>query len=67
MVRLTLGVFFILDYEYMGSETETQEKSHFHLTSRIPNSSLLFAAALSQNCRIVVQWRRKCIFETPHN
>ena len=43
-------VFFILDYEYMCSETDfTQEKSHFHPTSKIPNSSFLFAAALSQN------------------
>ena len=37
----------------MCSETDfTQEKSHFHSTSSIPNSSLLFAAALSQNNRI---------------
>ena len=34
-------------YEYMCSETDfTQEKSDFHPTSRIPNSSLLFTAAL---------------------
>ena len=49
------GVFFILDYDSMCSETDfTQEKSHFHPTSSIPNSSLLFAAALSQNRRIAV-------------
>ena len=42
--------FFILEYDYMCFETDfTQEKSHFQRTSRIPNSSLLFAAALSQN------------------
>ena len=56
----------------MYTETDfTQEKGHFHSTSRIPNSSLLFAAALSQNGRIAVKWRHKghekCIFETPHN
>ena len=39
---------FILDYDSMCSETDfTQEKSHFHPTSSIPNSSLLFAADLS--------------------
>ena len=49
------GVFLILDYDYMCSETYfTQEKSHFHPTSRIPNAPLLFAAALSQNGRIAV-------------
>ena len=49
------GVFLTLDYDYMCSETDfTQEKSHFHPTSIIPNSSFLFAAALSQNCRIAV-------------
>ena len=46
-------------------------KSTFHPTSRIPKSSLLFNAALSQNGWIAVKWRRKghgqCIFETPHN
>ena len=32
------------------SETDfTQEKSHFHPTTRIPNCSKLLAAALSQN------------------
>ena len=42
------GVCLTLDYDYMCSETDlTQEKSHFHPTTRIPNSSLLFAAALS--------------------
>ena len=30
------------------------QKSHFHPTTRIPNSSFLFAAALSLNGRIVV-------------
>ena len=39
----------------MCSETDfTQEKSNFHPTSRIANSSLLFAAAPSQNRRIAV-------------
>ena len=39
----------------MCSETDlTQEQSYFHPTSRIPNSSLLFAAALSKNGRIAV-------------
>ena len=48
-------VFLTLDYDYTCSETDfTQEKSHFHPTTRIPNSSLLFAAALSQNGRIAV-------------
>ena len=56
----------------MCSETDfTQETSHFHPTTRIPNSSYLFAAALSQNGKIAVQWRRKghekCICESPHN
>ena len=49
------GVFLILDYDYMCSETDfTQEKSHFHPTSSVPNSSLLFAAALSQNHQMAV-------------
>ena len=48
-------VCLTLDYDYMCSETDfTQEQSYFHLTSRIPNSSSLFAAALSQNGRIAV-------------
>ena len=56
----------------MCSETDfTQEKSHFHATTTIPNSSLLFAAALSLNGRIPVMGRRngreKSIFCTPHN
>ena len=34
-------VFFILDYDFMCSETDfTQEKGHFHPTSRIPNLSM---------------------------
>ena len=46
---------FILDYESICSETNfTQEKSLFHPTSNIHNSSVLFAAALSQNHRIGV-------------
>ena len=50
-----LSCVFIVEYDYMCSETDfTQEKSHFHLRTRIPNSSLLFAAALSQNGRIAV-------------
>ena len=33
--------FFILEYDSMCFETDfTQEKSHFHPTARIPNSSL---------------------------
>ena len=49
------GMFFILDYDSMCFETEfTQEKSHFHHTSSIPNSSLLFAAALSKNGPIAI-------------
>ena len=49
------GAFFILYYDSMCSETDfTQGKSHFRPTSRIPNPSLLFAAALSQNLRIAV-------------
>ena len=64
--------FFILEYDSMCSETDfTQEKSHFQRTSRIPNSSLLFAAARSQNHGTAVYRRRfrheKCIFEAPHN
>ena len=56
----------------MCSETDfTQEKSNFHATTRIPSSSLLFAAALSLNGRIPVMGRRngqdKSIFGTPHN
>ena len=62
-----LWCILILHYDYMYTETDfTQEKGHFHSTSRIPNSSLLFAAALSQNGRIAVKWRHKghekCIF-----
>ena len=54
-VKFFWGVFFILDYDSMCSETDfTQEKSHFHPTSSIPNSSLLFAAAQSQNHRTAV-------------
>ena len=54
-VNFFLVCFFILDYDSMCFETDfTQEKSHFHPTSRIPHSSLLFAAALSQNGRIAV-------------
>ena len=52
-----------------------KKKSHFHPTTKIPNSSLLFAAALSLNGRIAVreaqrarkkhfwypsQWRKMC-------
>ena len=49
------GLLLTLDYNFMCSETDiTQEISHFHPTIRIPNSSLLFAAALSQNGRIKV-------------
>ena len=49
------AVFFILDYDSMCSETDyTLEKNHFHPTYGIPNSSLLFDAALSQNHRIAV-------------
>ena len=34
--------FFILNYDSMSSKTDfTQEKSHFHPTSRIPNSYVL--------------------------
>ena len=56
----------------MCSETDfTQEKSHFHPTSIIPNSSFLFAVALSQNPWITVYRRcwghEKCIFEAPHD
>ena len=47
--------FFILDCDPRCSATDfTQGKSHFHPTSSIPNSYLLFAAALSQNYRIAV-------------
>ena len=65
-------MIFNIDYDSMCFETEfTQEKSHFHPTSRIPHFSLLFAAALSQNGRTGVYPRRygheKCIFEAPHN
>ena len=43
---------------HMCSETDfTQEKGHFHPITRIPNSSLLFAAILSQNGRIAVERR----------
>ena len=49
------GAFFILNYDSMCSETDfAQEKSDFHPTSRIPNSSLLFAAALSLNGWIAI-------------
>ena len=38
------GVHLTLEYDYMNSEADfTQEKNHFHPTTRIPNSSLLFA------------------------
>ena len=51
--QLFMNFCLILDYDYMCSETDfTKEKSHFHPTSRIPNSSLLMAAALSQNGQI---------------
>ena len=41
----------------MFSETDfTQGKSHFHPATRIPNSSLLFDAALSQNGWIAVYY-----------
>ena len=54
------GVCLTLDYDYMCSETYfTQEKSHYHPPSKIPNSSLLFAAALSQNGRMAVLQGRK--------
>ena len=44
------GVFLTLYYDYMCSERDlTQEKGHFHPTSRIPNFLSLFAAALSHN------------------
>ena len=44
------GVCLSLDYDHICSETDfTQEKGHFHPTTRIPNSALLFAAALSLN------------------
>ena len=50
MKMMFFCVFLIIDYDYVCSETDfTQEKSNFHPTSRIPSSSLLFAAALSQN------------------
>ena len=44
-----------LDYDYMCSETDfTQGYIHFHPTSRIPNFSLLFDAALSHDGGIAV-------------
>ena len=53
--QLFMNFCLILDYDYMCSETDfTKEKSHFYPTSRIHNSSLLFAAALSQNGQIAV-------------
>ena len=43
------GVRLTLDYDYMCSETDfTQEKSHLHPTTRIPNSCFLLAVALSK-------------------
>ena len=60
------------EYDYMCSETDfTQEKSHFHPTARIPNSSLLLAAALSKivsgiaeawklHFRDPSQWEKMC-------
>ena len=54
------------NYDYMCSETDfTQDQSYFHPTFRIPNSSLVFAAALSQNVWKAVKWSHgKCIFGT---
>ena len=56
-----------LDYDYMYSEKDfTQEKSHFHPTSLIPDPSSCHGYGW-----IAEKWRRKghekCIFETPHN
>ena len=51
-----IGVCLTFNYDHSCSETDfTQEKSHCHPTTRILNSSLLFAAALSLNGRIAVR------------
>ena len=54
LVLEAVGVFLTLDKDYVCDETENRKKSHFYPISRIPNSSLLSAAALPPNGRIVV-------------
>ena len=53
------GVFLNLDHDYMCSETDfIQEKRSFSPNSKNHHSSLVLAAALSQNGQIAI-WQKR--------